>query len=432
MGLELVRDSNLSIIIEYINANWTYGGNVNSEIIEDLFRKYPVSGIEKIDVYQRIDLLEIIIEDLKESFKAKLNKLLGLIGDERDVKQDDLEKWFELEGIHQGMRDAITAYLGNSGYSLIDDTSEENSFEDFDFLIDIDDFEDLDDLLEDEEFNLEMSSLQNVIDKSENLKYLAQFHTSEEHSFAKLEAMNNLSKANERLVWEIAKRYEQFATSAFDIDDMVQEGMLGLFKAVEKFDMSMGNQFSTYATWWIKQKITRGISDYSTTIRVPVHMREKIIKYSKIENQFWFENGRAPTDDELSIIIGTTPSDIRSVKHYQGIANLTSLDISIGSDEGSYIGDFICDIKSKSIEEYIDENDLKKELKSIIEKHLKVREKEILISRFGLNGGNRQTLQEVGQVYGCTRERIRQIEAKALRKLRDHRIIERLRYFYHD
>ncbi len=171
MGLELVRDNNLSIIIEYINANWTYGGNVNSEIIEDLFRKYPVSGIEKIDVYQRIDLLEIIIEDLKESFKAKLNKLLGLIGDERDVKQDDLEKWFELEGIHQGMRDAITAYLGNSGYSLIDDTSEENSFEDFDFLIDIDDFEDLDDLLEDEEFNLEMSSLQNVIDKSENLKY---------------------------------------------------------------------------------------------------------------------------------------------------------------------------------------------------------------------------------------------------------------------
>lgn len=432
MGLELVRASNLSIIIEYINANLTYGGNVNSEIIEDLFHKYPVSSVEKIDVYQRLDLLEIIIEDLKESFKTKLNKLLGLIGDEKDVKQDDLEKWFELEGIHQGMRDAISAYLSNSGYSLIDDTSEENSFEDVDFLIDIDDFDDLDDLLDDEEFILEMASLKNVVDKGENLKYVAQFHASAENSLDKTEAIHNISKANERLVWEIAKRYEQFATSAFSIEDMVQEGMLGLLKAVEKFDISMGNQFSTYATYWIKQGITRGISNYSTTIRVPVHMREKIIKCSKVENQFWFENGRIPTDDELSIIIGMTPSDISDVKHYRNIANLTSLDVSIGNDEDCYLGDLICDNKSKSTEDYIEENDLKRELESIFDKHLKVKEKDILISRFGLNGGSRQTLQEIGQVYGCTRERIRQIETKALRKLRNHRIIERLRYFYND
>ncbi len=432
MGLELVRASNLSIIIEYINDNLMFGSNVKSKVIEDLFHKYPVSSAEKIAVYQELEFLEITIEDLKESFKAKLNKLFSMIGDKKDVKQSDLEKWFEQEDIHQEMRESIRTHLNNFGYSIINDIPKEIPLDDFDSLIDIDYFDNLDDIFEDEKFNLEVSKLQNVIDKSENLKYLVQFHASEENSSDKSEAMNNISKANERLVWEIAKRYERFATSSFDINDMVQAGMMGLIKAVEKFDISMGNQFSTYATWWIKQNITRSIADFSTTIRVPVHMREKIIKYSKIENQFWFENGRAPTDDELSIIIGTTVSDINNVKVYRNIANLTSLDIPIGSDEGSYLGDFICDTKSKSTEDYIEENDLKNELKGIFDKCLKVKEKEILISRFGLDGGSSYTLQEIGQVYGCSRERIRQIEAKAIRKLRDPRIIERLRYFHHD
>ncbi|MTL10044.1 sigma-70 family RNA polymerase sigma factor, partial [Turicibacter sanguinis] len=350
----------------------------------------------------------------------------------KDVKHSELEKWFDEEEIPQVIRETIETFLTMHGHSIIHEKSIEITFDDFDSLVDLDYFDNLDDIFEDEKFNLEVSKLQNVIDKSENLKYLAQFHASEENSSDKSEAMNNISKANERLVWEIAKRYEQFATSSFDINDMVQAGMMGLIKAVEKFDISMGNQFSTYATWWIKQSITRSIADFSTTIRVPVHMREKIIKYSKIENQFWFENGRAPTDDELSIIIGTTVSDINDVKFYQNVANLTSLDIPIGTDEGSYLGDFICDTTSKSTEDCIEENDLKNELETIFNNRLKAKEKEILIFRFGLNGGSRHTLEEVGQIYGCTRERIRQIEAKAIRKLRDPRIIERLRYFHYD
>ncbi|MTH08304.1 sigma-70 family RNA polymerase sigma factor [Turicibacter sanguinis] len=418
--------------MEYINDNLMFGSNVKNEVIEDLFYKYPVTNIERMSIYQELESLEITILELKESFKSKLDKLFSLIDNKKDVKHSELEKWFDEEEIPQVIRETIETFLTMHGHSIIHEKSIEITFDDFDSLVDLDYFDNLDDIFEDEKFNLEVSKLQNVIDKSENLKYLAQFHASEENSSDKSEAMNNISKANERLVWEIAKRYEQFATSSFDINDMVQAGMMGLIKAVEKFDISMGNQFSTYATWWIKQSITRSIADFSTTIRVPVHMREKIIKYSKIENQFWFENGRAPTDDELSIIIGTTVSDINDVKFYQNVANLTSLDIPIGTDEGSYLGDFICDTTSKSTEDCIEENDLKNELETIFNNRLKAKEKEILIFRFGLNGGSRHTLEEVGQIYGCTRERIRQIEAKAIRKLRDPRIIERLRYFHYD
>lgn len=427
-----MEGSNLSIIIEYINDNLRFGSNVKRKMIEDLFNKYPVSSAEKMVVYQELEFLKIKIEDLKQSFKAKLNKLFSMIDDKKDFKQSDLEKWFEEEDIHQEMRDSIKIHLNNFGYLIIDDMAKEIPLDDLDPLMDIDYFNNLDDIFEDENFNLEVSKLKDVIDKSENLKYLTQFHSPEENLFHKSEAINSILEANKRLVWEIAKRYEKFATASYDINDMVQAGMMGLIKAAEKFDISMGNQFSTYATWWIKQNITRNIADFSTTIRVPVYMREKIIKYSKIENHFWFENGRAPTDDELAVVIGTTVSDINDVKFYRNVANLTSLDIPIGSDEYSYLGEFICDTKSKSTEDYIEENDLKKELKDIFDKYLKVKEKEILISRFGLDGGRSCTLQEISQIYGCSRERIRQIEAKAIRKLKDPRIIERLRYFHHD
>ena len=350
------------------------------------------------------ELLEIGLKNKKVTFEEIAEKLKGIEPDSDLL--DDLYNMFVQNGI-----EVVGADVEN-----INEEEDEEEDSESDFLDSVVSNKDIK-INDPVRMYLKEIGRINLLTADEEYEYALQAQEGNE------DAKRILAESNLRLVVSIAKRY---VGRGMLFLDLIQEGNIGLMKAVEKFDANKGYKFSTYATWWIRQAITRALADQARTIRVPVHMVETINKLARVERQMALDLNREPTDSELAKKMNLPLDKIVEIRRIS--QDPVSLETPIGEEDDSHLGDFLADERTMGPEEYTDYTMLKEELKQVLETLTK-REEEVLELRFGLYDGTCHTLEEVGKKFGVTRERIRQIEAKALRKLRHPSRAKKLRDF---
>ena len=380
---------------------------VKDETLDQIKKRFLEIGKKEKSIQQEdlleatahLDLSDEDIESLIEFFK---NKNIKVESDEDEVSNlDDLE--FDASKVNEDMSEAFLD--DDSDFNMEDE--EEVPYTDFDYDNIVDDTVKVNDPVK---MYLKEIGRVRLLSSEEEIELAKKILLGDE------DAKNELTQANLRLVVSIAKHY---VGRGMLFLDLIQEGNLGLIKAVEKFDYTKGFKFSTYATWWIRQAITRAIADQARTIRIPGHMVETINKITRYKRSLIQELGREPTAQEISDRMDPasrlSPERIREIEKIA--LDPVSLETPIGEEDDSHLGDFIEDKETQSPSEFTTQSLLKDELYSVM-KDLTDREERVLRLRYGLDDGRPRTLEEVGKEFGVTRERIRQIEAKAIRKLR--------------
>jgi len=422
-------DESVNRLTNYIENHLRFGSSISKRQLNSLFSEFQVINSDQKHIYKILRSLQITITNAQGPFQQEIEQLVSYIGESQEIRETSLNKWYEDFEVNQKGQLAIREYLNSNGYSVINDRKQLMDGSGLKFL-EGKDSKNLSEILESKEFKEMMDSFEEVIDKRYNIDYLVSY--AEGDFEIKSVAMEKIVIANSHLVKKIVGKYKNFVTSSYNEEDMMQAGMHGLMKAAERFDVSRGNQFSTYAVYWIRQSISREIGNLSTTIRVPIHMREQISKYTKVINNFWNSYGYIPNVTELAKLMDIKESKVEEIQKYSIMAQLTSLDVPVGEERASSLGEFIVDQSMITPEEHAENVILKEEINEIFSDHLTDRESEILNLRFGLDGKEKHTLEQTGIKYGVTRERIRQIESKALRKLSNGTIGERLKVFRND
>ncbi len=383
------------------------------ESLDSIKKKFEKQGLKDgyinqedlLDSTQHLDLKDDDIESLIKYFQDKNIKVISDTDDEQDFDNMDVSEE-ELEKMDN--QDDLTEVFEDDSGDFSDDQAADvdTSALDFDTDLYATDSSKINDPVK---MYLKQIGCYKLLTSQEEIELAKRIKQGDQ------QAKNKLTQANLRLVVSIAKHY---VGRGMLFLDLIQEGNLGLMKAVEKFDYTKGFKFSTYATWWIKQAITRAIADQARTIRIPVHMVETINKITRIQRKLVQEKGREPTAEEIAAELKNDAITPERVREIQKIAlDPVSLETPIGEEDDSHLGDFIEDKDAVSPSEYTTKSLLKDELRSVM-KELTDREERVLRLRYGLDDDRPRTLEEVGKEFGVTRERIRQIEAKAIRKLR--------------
>lgn len=397
------------------------GGTLSQDDLDAFLTKYDLDDESAEELLEFITDSHIVIEDGLDALEIDDEELLkGVAGD-----LDDLEGLESLEGL-EDLED-----LEGLDVDLGGDVPDLDFVGDFDMMTSdtatlYSDHDDDDDnqLGSNVKINDPVKMYLKEIGRVELLSHDEEIDLAKRILVGDEEAKKKLAAANLRLVVSIAKRY---VGRGMLFLDLIQEGNMGLIKAVEKFDYTKGFKFSTYATWWIRQAITRAIADQARTIRIPVHMVETINKLTRIQRQLIQELGREPSAEEIAEKMdGMTPEKVREIQKIS--LEPVSLETPIGEEDDSHLGDFIEDEGAMSPDDYAANELLKDELNEVL-LELTDREEKVLRLRFGLDDGRTRTLEEVGKEFNVTRERIRQIEAKALRKLKHPSRSKRLKDF---